>query len=111
MIGAYPYQRLAVPARIDIRDCLSYTTRLCHDRGTMTNHPHQDPETGPLRADRYVAGYNPATVQHYTRRTVARQAAFILPHLRSGMTLLDCGCGPGTMTIGLAHIVAPGLVV
>ena len=77
----------------------------------MTNHPHQQPDTGPIRADRYVAGYSPATIQHYTRRTVARQAAFFLPHLKSGMTLLDCGCGPGTITIGLAQTVAPGQVV
>jgi len=71
----------------------------------MTNSPDPEPETGPLRANRYVAGYSPATIQHYTRRKVARQAAFILPHLRSGMTLLDCGCGPGTITIGLAQTV------
>ena len=30
---------------------------------------------------------------------------------RSGMTLLDCGCGPGTLTLGLAAAVAPGQVV
>jgi len=92
-------------------DCLSHTNRICQDRGHMTNDPNQEPETGPMRAHRYVAGYSPATIQHYTRRTVACQAAFILTHLRSGMTLLDCGCGPGTITIGLAHTVAPGLVV
>ena len=27
------------------------------------------------------------------------------------MSLLDCGCGPGTITIGLAQAVAPGQVV
>jgi SAM-dependent methyltransferase len=27
------------------------------------------------------------------------------------MTLLDCGCGPGSITIGLAHVVNPGEVV
>lgn len=27
------------------------------------------------------------------------------------MSLIDCGCGPGTITLGLAEIVAPGEVV
>jgi ubiquinone/menaquinone biosynthesis C-methylase UbiE len=44
-------------------------------------------------------------------RTVAREAAFLLPHLRPGMRLLDVGCGPGSITLGLAAAVAPGEVV
>jgi SAM-dependent methyltransferase len=31
--------------------------------------------------------------------------------LSPGFSLLDCGCGPGTITIDLAEIVAPGEVV
>jgi ubiquinone/menaquinone biosynthesis C-methylase UbiE len=34
-----------------------------------------------------------------------------VPHLRPGMTLLDVGCGPGTITADLAALVAPGRVV
>ena len=45
------------------------------------------------------------------RRTAAQQGAFFLQHLRSGMSLLDCGCGPGTITMGFAAAVAPGRVV
>jgi SAM-dependent methyltransferase len=41
-------------------------------------------------------------------RTAASHAAFFLPYLRPGMRLLDCGCGPGTLTEGLAAAVAPG---
>ncbi len=69
--------------------------------------PDQDPPGGLP----YVPGYSPATVAHYQRRTVARHATFFLPYLRTGMTLLDCGCGPGSLTIGLASAVAPGQVV
>jgi ubiquinone/menaquinone biosynthesis C-methylase UbiE len=39
------------------------------------------------------------------------QAAFLFPHLQPGMSLLDCGCGPGTITADLARLVAPGEVV
>lgn len=45
------------------------------------------------------------------RRSAEKQAAFLLPHLRPGIRLLDCGCGPGSITIGLARVVAPGAVV
>lgn len=43
-------------------------------------------------------------------RTAARDAAFFLPHLRPGIRVLDVGCGPGTITLGLAEAVAPGRV-
>lgn len=44
-------------------------------------------------------------------RNAERQAAFLLPHLRPGMYLLDCGCGPGSITTDLAQRVAPGRVI
>jgi SAM-dependent methyltransferase len=38
-------------------------------------------------------------------------AGFCLTHLRPGMRVLDCGCGPGSITVGLAEHVAPGEVI
>jgi len=46
----------------------------------------------------------------HARRTAERNAAFLLPHLRPGMDLLDGGCGPGSISLGLAKYVAPGIV-
>ena len=46
----------------------------------------------------------------HERRTADADAAFLARHLQPGMSLLDCGCGPGTITIGLADWVAPGKV-
>jgi ubiquinone/menaquinone biosynthesis C-methylase UbiE len=44
-------------------------------------------------------------------RSADKQAAFFMPHLHSGMTLLDCGCGPGSITVGLAKAVAPAQTI
>ena len=47
----------------------------------------------------------------HARRRADRWAAFLLPHLRPGMRLLDVGCGPASITAGLATAVSPGLTV
>jgi ubiquinone/menaquinone biosynthesis C-methylase UbiE len=44
------------------------------------------------------------------QRTAASHAAFFTPVLQRGMRLLDCGCGPGTITVDLAELVSPGQV-
>jgi ubiquinone/menaquinone biosynthesis C-methylase UbiE len=38
-------------------------------------------------------------------------ADFLLPHLRPDMAVLDCGCGQGTITMGLAEAVPAGHVI
>ena len=60
--------------------------------------------------DERAHGVTPGLRRDYETRTANRQAAFVLPYLRPGMSLLDVGCGPGTITLGLAQAVAPGLV-
>ena len=61
--------------------------------------------------ERYTLGYSSQTVQRLQQRTAAKEAGFLLPHLSPGMRLLDCGCGPGSITVGLAEAVAPGQAV
>ena len=43
-------------------------------------------------------------------RDASRSAAFLLTHLSPGMRLLDCGCGPGSITLGLGRALHPGQV-
>lgn len=59
----------------------------------------------------YTHGHAPATVRQHGQRTAEEAAAFLLPELKAGMRLLDVGCGPGSITRGLAVCLAPGEVV
>lgn len=59
----------------------------------------------------YSAGYDPMVLQGLARRSAARDAAFFVPHLKPDMQVLDCGCGPGGITVTLAYFVPQGRVV
>jgi SAM-dependent methyltransferase len=65
----------------------------------------------PATSEAYTLGYSDATVRALQERTLATCAGFFLPILRPGMTVLDCGCGPGALTLEIAERVAPGQVV
>ena len=56
----------------------------------------------------YQHGHHASVVSNHAKRTADKDAAFFLPMLRPGMRLLDVGCGPGSITAGLAKRVAPG---
>lgn len=53
--------------------------------------------------ERYTHGYHEAVVGSYARRTAEDCAAYLLPRLRPDAVVLDLGCGPGTITAGLAR--------
>jgi SAM-dependent methyltransferase len=59
----------------------------------------------------YTMGYGPAATTIMATRTAESHAAFFLPYLEPGMSLLDCGSGPGSVTLGFAELLAPGQVV
>jgi ubiquinone/menaquinone biosynthesis C-methylase UbiE len=61
--------------------------------------------------DVYTHGHHESVLRSHRSRTAQNSAAYLLPHLRPGMDVLDVGCGPGTITVDLARIVAPGHVI
>ena len=56
----------------------------------------------------YQHGHHASVVASHAKRTAETDAAFFLASLKPGMRLLDVGCGPGSITVGLAARVAPG---
>src|ERR1700744_5849048 len=65
---------------------------------------------GEERPAEYTHGHHESVLRGHQRRTAEDSAAYLLPHLRPGQSLLDVVCGPGTITVDLADKVAPGTV-
>ncbi len=65
-------------------------------------------ETPGGHAPTYTMGYSEEFQKLLQRRNAANSAAHLLPQLEPGLRVLDLGCGPGTISIGLAEAVEPG---
>ena len=66
----------------------------------MTHHESATPD--------YTMGFSEEMLEALRRATAEANAAYLLPYLRPGLRVLDFGCGPGTISVGLAKAAAPG---
>lgn len=60
---------------------------------------------------KYTLGYSKQAFSSHQSRTAEVDAAFLLPHIQPHFRILDVGCGPGTISAGLAKYVPQGQVV
>src|ERR1700754_4858488 len=58
----------------------------------------------------YTHGHHESVLRGHRVRTAENSAGYLLPHLQPGLSVLDVGWGPGTITVDLAARVAPGRV-
>ena len=56
----------------------------------------------------YTMGFSEGILESLRRYTAQASAAHLLPYLRPGLRVLDFGCGPGTISAGLARAIHPG---
>lgn len=59
----------------------------------------------------YTHGHTEPVLRSHRTRNVDNSARYLLSHLIAGRSLLDVGCGPGSLTTDLARRLAPGRVV
>jgi SAM-dependent methyltransferase len=62
-------------------------------------------------AEMYTHGHDDSVLRSHRWRTVDNSAAYLAPRLVAGASVLDVGCGPGTITLDIASRVAPGRVL
>lgn len=64
-----------------------------------------------MTTDVYTPGHSQNATDFMAKRSVKSHGAFFVPQLAAGLSVLDCGCGPGSITLGIAGLVSPGQVV
>jgi ubiquinone/menaquinone biosynthesis C-methylase UbiE len=61
--------------------------------------------------EQYTLGYDSVALAFVSRRRLDPDGAALIPLLRPGMTVLDCGCGPGTVSVDIAERLGAGRAV
>jgi ubiquinone/menaquinone biosynthesis C-methylase UbiE len=64
-----------------------------------------------IKAESYTPGHTKNASDFMAKRTLDSHGSFFLPYLNERMSVLDSGCGPGTITLGIARRVSPAEVV
>ena len=59
----------------------------------------------------YTPGATKNASDFMARRTIESHGQFFLSHLTPGVSVLDCGCGPGTISLSIAERIVPGRLV
>ena len=65
----------------------------------------------PSTRDTYLHGHHDSVLRSHRWRTAQNSAGYLLARLPASASVLDLGCGPGTITAGLAARLPEGHVV
>ena len=57
--------------------------------------------------EQYTPGHSTNATAFMAARSFGSHGEFIRPYIKPGMKVLDCGCGPGAISVGLAEAVGP----
>src|ERR1700722_14496221 len=71
----------------------------------------RDDEPMAATPETYLHGHHDSVLRSHRWRTAENSAGYLLPWLTDTAQVLDIGCGPGTITAGLAARVPGGTVV
>ena len=64
-----------------------------------------------VKRDVYTHGHQPAAVNQHAKRTADVCAQFVRPFISPQSEILDVGCGPASITVGLAEWAVEGSVI
>jgi SAM-dependent methyltransferase len=64
-----------------------------------------------MKLESYTPGHSRNASDFMARRTLETHGTFFIPYLDGKASVLDCGCGPGTITVDIARRLAPAEVV
>ena len=53
--------------------------------------------------EKYTPGHTKSSVGFMSQRSIETHGNFLLPFLIDGLSVLDCGCGPGSLTCDIAE--------
>jgi SAM-dependent methyltransferase len=59
----------------------------------------------------YTPGHSQNASDFMAQRSFASHGQFFAQYLSRGLSVLDCGCGPGSITFGIAKLIDPGNAV
>lgn len=64
-----------------------------------------------MKSATYTPGHSENATEFMARRTIESHGEFFLPYLTPGVSVLDCGCGPRSITLSIARRIGNGRVV
>ncbi|QYZ66896.1 MAG: hypothetical protein NV67_02325 [Gammaproteobacteria bacterium (ex Lamellibrachia satsuma)] len=60
-----------------------------------------------MKDEKYSGGYSKHILSEFSKRSLDKEGCFFQDHIEQGNTVLDVGCGPGSLSLQIAERVGP----